>query len=149
MHTNQAGANAHALTSGKMLCFHLAGAVKLCSSLSQMYGSYTTARARYTYMRMGTLPPAAMCHLMHNSENLFTWRSRLHPPRKTSRAGDGLRPDSYLCACNIRRVGQQGNREPANTATAPLLGVGQVPEHLHQALPATTADFSWRHILAV
>ena len=77
---SQAGAFAYAQMSGEMFCLRLAGTVKPQSCLSQ---TSLSARARHAYDKhtrayVDFFATAAMRHQMHNSENLFTWRPRLH-----------------------------------------------------------------------
>ena len=73
-----------------------------------------------------------------SSENYITWRSHLHPPRKTLLRREWI-PTRQLHCCQTGGS-SNSNQEPARQQQRCCFGVGQVPEHQQAAMPTTTAD---------
>ena len=120
-HTDQENAEKHAMVRGG--CFaHVGRGRQGIHGLEPKVSHSVTVRVHIRTCACAGLAAGDHCHLMHSSENYITWRSRLHPPRKTRHAGDGFRPDSLSCACNIRRVKQQATGNQPNSDSTAALG---------------------------
>ena len=88
MHTNQAGATAYAQIRGDEFWLALGRGRQAGVRLEPNVTTRPcTACVRYVYVCMGTLPPAAMRHLMHNSEKPIYTAVASTPPAKDIACG--------------------------------------------------------------